>query len=153
MPSILLEFVYRPFLIILYKSVLFFFSFLIVYKEYFCITISCSCTYSFIRFWWIFRFIPFTIFVISLSLQTFRRKYIENIYILNISYYKIGAMIYIIYVTSQHFALNVKIYIYSGTFLKRTSSKAGTSLRRTRILAPQKFLRNSYNKTSPKRTF
>ena len=41
---------------------------------------------------------------------------------------------------------------YSGTSLKRTSSKADTSLRRTKILVPDEFLRNPYNKTFPKRT-
>ena len=41
---------------------------------------------------------------------------------------------------------------YSGTPLKRTSSKADTSLRRTKILVPDELLRNSYNKTSPKWT-
>ena len=38
---------------------------------------------------------------------------------------------------------------YSGTSLKRTSSNADTSLRQTKILMPDEFLRNSYNKTSP----
>ena len=39
---------------------------------------------------------------------------------------------------------------YSGTSLKRTSSKPDTSLRRTKILVADEFLRNSHNKTSPK---
>ena len=41
---------------------------------------------------------------------------------------------------------------YSGTSLKRTFPKVDTPLRRTKILAPDEFLRNSCNKISPKWT-
>ena len=40
---------------------------------------------------------------------------------------------------------------HGATSLKWTSSKVDPSLRRTKILVPEEFLRNSYNKTSPKR--
>ena len=41
---------------------------------------------------------------------------------------------------------------YSGTFLEWTPSKADTSLRGTKVLVPDEFLRNPYSKTSAKRT-
>ena len=47
---------------------------------------------------------------------------------------------------------HIEYYYYSGASLKQAPSKADTSVRGTKVLVPDEFLRNPYNKTSAKKT-